>query len=186
MYKKFGFTLIEIIIVISIIAIIIPVIFSIIYSIMRQQVKLYVISKVKREGDNALNIMSTLIRNRALSVHGVLPPSDANKICVHRDEEVTSNIYFLDKNKNWFYFDITPINDNYQISSNSSQMGNTINLTSYLNTNISNFNISCKGISVESAPVISVSFTISQPLRSDREEETASFNYQTKIKLRSH
>ena len=182
MKKRFGFTLMETVVVIGVVGLIIPVIFSIIYSIIRQQTKVYVLSQVKREGDSALNIISTLIRNNAVSVHNAIPTVN-NKICdIEGGWETPQNMYFMDKDGEWFRF----YEDSLKIASDSSTFDTPVDLTSSLNSKITNFVISCKGISVSASPLISISFNIKQPSESVRQEDTASLDYQTKIKLRLH
>jgi type II secretory pathway pseudopilin PulG len=190
MKKVFGFTLMETIIVIGIVGLIIPVIFSVIYSILRQQTKVYILSQIKREGDNALNIISTLIRNNAVSIHSG-PPNDNNRVCStvelnNYESDNGTNFYFLDKSNEWFRFYLRSYNQVYKISSQSSVLNATTELTSFSNSQITNFVISCEGESVLTPPIVSISFTVEQPEESERPEETASLNYQTKIKLRPH
>ena len=66
--KKFnkGFTLIETIVVIAVIGLTLPVLFATILTLMRQQIKIYRLSQVKREGDYIINLMENTIRNRAV------------------------------------------------------------------------------------------------------------------------
>jgi prepilin-type N-terminal cleavage/methylation domain-containing protein len=191
MKKNFGFTLIEIVIVISIIAVIIPTIFAIIYSIMREQVKIFTLTQVKREGDNALNIMTTLIRNSAVTVHSG-PPTDNNVVCTKSTEtwplNSTDPLYFQDRYGDWFSFIAVSDAQNqerYKISSDSSGL-NDVDLTSFSNTNVQDFKISCQGTAENSPPLISISYVINQLSQTNREEDIASLNYQTKVKLRMH
>jgi type II secretory pathway pseudopilin PulG len=193
MRQKKSFTLIEMIVVIATIGLVLPALFTIIFSILQQQVKIKRLSIVKREGDYVLNIMENIIRNYGESIHSDTPPTESNKIC--QSSSLKNASYFKDKFGNWFSFclsdqngDCNASNKNY-IASNSSILNAGNPGTTTLNssqTKISNFNIQCYRTALYSPPLINISFTISYNTSSSRAEETASFNYQTKVKLRSY
>lgn len=185
--KKSGFTLLETIIVIGIISLILPLIFSIVFSITRQQAKVYVLSTVKREGDNALSVIENLIRTNAVAIYS--DQALSTKVCttISFDGDNGSSFYFSDKDGNWFNFKTTTDNNLLKIASNSSTLNMAIDLTSTKNTQISSFNISCDQTSSTTSPIISIQFTIAQKqTNSTRIEDLASLNYSTKIKLRSY
>ena len=75
---KKAFTLIETIVVIAVIGITLPVIFTIILALMREQVKIYRMSQVKREGDYAINLMENTIRNKAVTIYKLAVLDDFN------------------------------------------------------------------------------------------------------------
>jgi len=77
---KKSFTLIETIVVIAVIGLTLPVLFATILTLMRQQIKIYRLSQVKREGDYIINLMENTIRNRAVTVHSE-QPTDNNLVC---------------------------------------------------------------------------------------------------------
>jgi len=189
MHRRFGFTLMEITIVIGLISLILPVIFSIIFSITRQQAKVYILSQVKREGDNALNTIENLIRNNAVSIHSNIPES-GNKVCYdasleHPVQGVSngSDFYFYDRSGEWFRFALSES----EIASSSSVPNSTVDLTSNLNSRISIFEISCKQTSSFTPPIVSIHFRVEQrQSESQRAEDVASLDYATKIKLRSY
>ena len=184
---KSGFTLLETMIVIGIISLILPLIFSIVFSITRQQAKVYVLSTVKREGDNALSVIENLIRTNAIGIYSVQALS--SKVCTTAsyDGGNGSSFYFSDKDGNWFNFKTTTDTGLLKIASDSSVISTAIDLTSTKNTQISAFNISCDQTSSTSSPIISIQFTIAQKqTTSTRIEDLASLNYSTKIKLRSY
>ena len=184
---KSGFTLLETMIVIGIISLILPLIFSIVFSITRQQAKVYVLSTVKREGDNALSVIENLIRTNAIGIYS--DQTLSSKVCTTAsyDGGNGSSFYFSDKDGNWFNFKTTIDTNLLKIASNSSTLNTAIDLTSTKNTQISAFNISCDQTSSTSSPIISIQFTIAQKqTTSTRIEDLASLNYSTKIKLRSY
>lgn len=183
---KKSFTLIETLTVLTIIALTIPTIFYIILTLLRQQVKIFRISQVKREGDYLITIMENLIRNNAVSIHAGLPASDANLICnVIETSPSGSNLYFLDKFNKWFGFEL---NGN-TISSNSANLATPLNLNSS-KTLVNNFSIYCSKTADHSASTVLFSFDIcfqnsTGVCTSSRPEETASLRYQTRIKIRN-
>jgi len=180
MLKKSGFTLIEIIVVLGILGLILPVMFSIIFSITRQQTRVYVLSTVKREGDNALNIIENMIRNNAGAIFS--DQELLNQVCNTTDYDGGdgSNFYISDKTGQWFKFSLS----NSKIASASSIPNSSQNLTSSSNTTITSFNINCQQTSTITQPVVGIAFTIEQKQsQSERVEDTASLEYSTKIKL---
>lgn len=184
---KSGFTLLETMIVIGIISLILPLIFSIVFSITRQQAKVYVLSTVKREGDNALSVIENLIRTNAIGIYS--DQTLSSKVCTTAsyDGGNGSSFYFSDKDGNWFNFKTTTDTGLLKIASNSSVLNSVIDLTSTKNTQISLFNISCDQTSSITSPIVSIQFTIAQKqTTSTRVEDLASLNYSTKIKLRSY
>ena len=184
---KSGFTLLETMIVIGIISLILPLIFSIVFSITRQQAKVYVLSTVKREGDNALSVIENFIRTNAIGIYS--DQTLSSKVCTTAsyDGGNGSSFYFSDKDGNWFNFKTTTDTGLLKIASDSSVISTAIDLTSTKNTQISAFNISCDQTSSTSSPIISIQFTIAQKqTTSTRIEDLASLNYSTKIKLRSY
>ena len=184
MRRKKSFTLIEMIVVIATIGLALPALFAIIFSILQQQVKIQRLSIVKREGDYVLNVMENTIRNYGESIHSTTPPNESNKICQSSSLENAS--YFKDKFGNWFRFYLNTTNS---ISSESSVLNNglpgSVSLISS-QTKITNFSVQCYRTALYSPSVINISFTISYNTSSSRVEETASFNYQTKVKLKSY
>lgn len=185
--KKSGFTLLETIIVIGIISLILPIIFSIVFSITRQQAKVYVLSTVKREGDNALSVIENLVRNNAIAIYSDQALSSQVCTTISYDGGSGSSFYFSDKDGNWFNFKTATDTELLKIASDSSVLNSAIELTSVKNTQISSFNISCDQTSEITSPIVSIQFTISQKqTTSTRIEDLASLNYSTKIKLRSY
>jgi len=178
--SKHSFTLIETIVVIATVGLVLPALFAVVFAILQQHTKIQRLSIVKREGDYVLNVMENVIRNYGQSVHSAIPPADNNKICQSRSQEEAT--YFKDKFNNWFRFYLNPSNN--KIASESSVIG-VVNLNSS-QTKINNFTIQCYRTGLYSPPVINISFTINYNTTSSRVEETASLNYQTKVKLRSY
>lgn len=184
---KKAFTLIETIVVIAVIGLTFPVLFAIILTLMRQQVKIYRLSQIKRGGDYLINIMENVIKDNAITIHTATPPNDANIICKNVGISASStSLYFLDKNKQWFGYLAT----SNSVASTSANLASPINLTSS-KTIVSNFSIYCSRNAIYSAPSVLLSFDICYETGSGvctgtRPEEITSMHYQTRIKLRSY
>lgn len=185
MKNKNGFTLIETIVVVAVIGMILPVLFAIIFTLMRQQVKIYRLSQIKREGDYLLSIVGNTIKDRAVTIHSG-QPSDANVVCESAGTlPSTTSLYFLDEDRQWFGY----VGSSSTISSASAALA-SINLTSS-KTRISNFSIYCLRNSTYSSASILFSFDICYDTgggvcTSNRPEEIATLHYQTRIKLRNY
>ena len=182
----FGFTLIEMLVVIAVIAITLPSIFAIVFGIARQQTKIYRISSVKKEGDYVLNLLTSIIKNNAVSIHSASPATILNEICLIVESPApATSLYFQDSTNNWFgYFATSNV-----ISSDSSNLADPI----VLNSNkilVNNFSIGCEKTASFSNANILLSFDVCYDTggglcTSTRPEETANLHYQTRIKLRN-
>lgn len=181
-----GFTLIEMIVVIAVIAVTLPSVFAIVFTIVRQQTKIYRISKVKKEGDYILNLISNAIKNSAVSIHSSSPATTLNEICLLvQSPAPTTSLYFQDSTNNWFGY----LSASNTISSASSNLGSPAALNSNIIL-INNFSIGCEKTASFSNANILFSFDIcyntgSGLCTSTRPEETASLHYQTRVKMRN-
>lgn len=173
-----GFTLVEVLVVVGIVAIIIPTLFGLFFAHLRAQSKVLVLQEVKRNGDSALGLIETLVKENAISIHSASPPTSGNEVCATDSSTYSSQMYFLDRNGDYFSFSVS----SDKIASASS-VTSTTNLTSD-KVVVSSFTMSCDRGSTYSEPLVSISFTVSQAGSSTRPDETATLNYQTKMKLR--
>ncbi len=184
---KKAFMLIETIVVVAVIGLTLPVLFAIIFTLMRQQIKIYRLSQIKRGGDYLISITENIIRDNAITIHSSTPANDTNVICKNAGTSPSAtSLYFLDKNKQWF---------GYLVSGNSVASA-SVNLASPINLTpskiiVSNFFIYCSRNSVYSSTSVLLGFDIcydtgSGVCTSTRPEEITSMHYQTRIKLRSY
>lgn len=182
-----GFTLIEMIVVVGAIGLLLPLLFSIIFAIVRQQIAVYRLATVKREGDATINIMETKIKNDAYGIYvdpnltdGTLDPSA--QICVDAGDQSSpftdgNNFYFKDKQDDWFQFRRDPIAN--KIVSDSVAAGPQ-NLVSG-RVLITSFSIECNKPADFSTPSITLSFTVSF----NTPENKPALPYQLTVKLRN-
>ena len=179
---KKSFTLIEMIVVIAVIAMTLPSIYAIVFGIAQQQTKIYRISKVKKEGDYLLNLVTNTIKNNAVSIHSSTPATDLNEICLLVESPApATSLYFLDSTNNWFGYSFA----SNIISSASSNLAVPIALNS-TKILINNFTIGCEKTALFSSTNVLISYDIYYNSgASTRPEEIANLHYQTRIKIRN-
>jgi prepilin-type N-terminal cleavage/methylation domain-containing protein len=169
-----GFTLIELTIVLSILGIILPAVFALFLAHIRAQTKVLILQEVKRNGDQAINTMVTLIKADGRGLQSL----DGSPICNTTGTTYAGDIYMVDSQDNRFMFhDVLG-----RIASESAR-------TDYLTTDkvaISNFQLSCQRDSQFTGPLISISFDVAQALTTTRAEESVTLPYQTKVRLRNY
>lgn len=66
--KKHGYTLVEMLIVLSILTIVMPAVFTIIYTLLNQQVKIYRLVETKRQGDRIMSFMKEKIVREGVAI----------------------------------------------------------------------------------------------------------------------
>lgn len=154
-----GFTFIEMVIVIGVMIIALPTLYAIFFLTLQQQVRIASLTEVKRQGNFAANTIEALIKRNAISIHSGIP-SNTNRICAPPIASTYSSIlYFKDKLDKYFYFD-TP-GDGTKIASESSVTSPTKTDLTSNKVLIYNFSSSCT-ISSEgfSSPIVTFSFDI--------------------------
>jgi prepilin-type N-terminal cleavage/methylation domain-containing protein len=184
MMRKNGFTLLEVMIVLSIFALLVPAMFTMYFASLRAQRKVIVLRDAKRNGDNALTVMESLIKQNAISIHNATPPTTANEVCTVSTPTASGiPLYFKDKDGTWFSFGLT---SNKIASASGTSGGSTsVNLTNS-RVLVTDFDLRCIYISEISPPLVSISFDVLQSGPTGRPEDVASLTYQTKVKLRSY
>ncbi len=189
--RKKSFTLIEIIVVVAVIGLTLPAVFAIIFSILQQQIKIYRLSEVKRQGDYVLSNLENTIRNSAMEIYSDEALSSANEKCASSGTSYPSpdngeEFYFKNQFGQWFQFLV--FDTEYQIASQSAVLTKIYLTTSKVR--MEDFSISCSRSARYSPPIVTVSFNIcynnNNSCTSARHEEVASMTYKTQIKLRSY
>lgn len=186
--SKQSFTLIEMLVVLGVMGLVLPVIFSMLFLTLRQQVKIYRLAEVKRQGDSTTASIENAIKSYAVNVRSTSVPG--SEVCITPNSSSLSAAYFVDKFTNYFGYNLDL---NYQLASVSAIPLAGGNLTNN-KVVVSNLSFSCTKGQFYSAPTVSMSFNIcykatssctSCPCASSRPEEQAMLNYQSIIKLRS-
>lgn len=184
MKKIFGFTLIEMLVVIGIIGITLPAVFAIIFAVIRQQARVYALKQVKREGDFVLSAMENVIRNEASGIFTDM--ALVNEVCdraaltfpASYTDDDGDNFYFQDYQSNWFrYFK----NVNNNIASESAST--SVNLTTP-QVQIANFSLSCNRPAAFATPLITISFDVTFG-DGQFQEDLATLHYQTQVEMKN-
>ncbi len=92
--KKYGFTFIEMVVVIGVIGFALPALFAIIFSIARAQTKVQHLTEVKKQADSAIDTIKTTIRE---DVDGIFVEDTGSKIpvvCVDFSTNDGRDLYF--------------------------------------------------------------------------------------------
>lgn len=184
---KKGLTILELIIVIAIIAVSLPAIFGIFFIMLQSQKKIFILQKIKKNGDNVLNTMQNVIRSDKIEGSIFSDSSLTNEVCStkYNSSSLSSygpaSLYFkLANSTSYLYF---TKNGNQIILNNS---GAVYNLTESGNIKADVFETSCKRTdNLYSPPIITIKLTLSNLDPNAQQSEKASLNFQTTIKLRN-
>ncbi len=188
--KKKSFTLVEVIVVVTVMGIVLPAFFTIFTTILRQQLKVFHLAEVKRQGDYVVTVLENTIRNNAYTIYS--DTAGNNEICnipsslpgptiqAFKDQYKTLfTLVYASQNLTLTKFDVAPAPT---LAFVSGQLNNT-------KVGITAFSLTCsRGSTLYSAPIIQLSFTIcylSGAAACASGLDQASLTYQTNIKLRN-
>lgn len=186
--NSFGYTFIEIIIVIGIVSITLPIIFSLFFVNLRSASRIYSLQEVKRNGDTALSSIETFIKNDASKIVteylGNTEMCDIPLLDLTPTPTPASSMYFKNKQNADFGFELGGT-DHDKIASQSSSVGAISYLTND-KVSVTDLQFSCQSINSFSSPSVNVSFTVSKKVPTGAPmEDQASLNYSTRIRLRN-
>ena len=188
--NKKGFTLLEILIVMTIVALILPTVFAIVFVIMRQQVRIYRVVETRRQGDYILNfIKDKIIRSKEIGA-GVSPYTERCPVNPASPTEFQSStggidITFVDQNDvRYQIYQDSATDTLYYKKITSPGFTTKLNDPAH-NIAIDSFTISCYRRSAYAKPIISVAYNISYvDATPTTEEGSVDLHYQTKVRLR--
>ncbi|KXK07235.1 MAG: hypothetical protein UZ21_OP11001001155 [Microgenomates bacterium OLB22] len=179
-----GFSLIELLVVVTAIGITLPALFGMFFINLQSQKKTLIVQTTKRDGDTALSLIEQTIRQRAVTV---VSDDGSSELCgiSNSTEDLGSDVTFRDSAGDRFSYSLDSIDiDSIKIASDSST-GVDQDLTSPL-TSVTSLNFSCSRTSDFSNPVITISFDIKQSGTPARQEEQNAFTYTTSVQLRNY
>jgi len=182
--KQYGFTLIEMIIVIVVIGLVLPALISVLFTVVRQQAKIIALQEIKNQGDNAISSIETVIKSQAIGIYSTyLDPDFSGPQCNTTGAIYSSStgddFYFKDKNGKQFHFYLNNVDPNDPYIASQSALSASVMKLNNSRVQISGFSISCKKTATYSAPIVTISFKVAH-------KEGSSMNYQTRIKLRNY
>lgn len=181
--KHLGFTLIEVIVVLAVVGVVLPTFFTLFYSILRQQVKVYRLTQVKRQGDFIMSTLENTIRSNAYRLY-----NGAVEVCAPTLPANGNVTAFQDSYRS--SFSITTSGSNLQLSPQAvvppaptfAFVGGTLNDPSI---SILNFSMTCSRLSPFAAPIVYISFDATYNTASPNPQDNATLPYQTAVKLRN-
>jgi len=186
-----SFTFIETLVVISVLGLVFPIMFSILFVILQQQLRIFRLTEVKRQGDYIVSFLENTIKDNAYTIYN----DDPTEICEASDVALFPHIGDVSSFKDKYNssFSLNYDSANLEVFTDSIFPAPTFSFPSgQLNSSkviISSFLLTCNRASIFSAPLVSLNFSICYNLNgsctSSRPEEEVSLNYQTNIKLRS-
>lgn len=165
-FQKHSFTLIEIIVTVGVVALALPVLFAIIFTITREQLKLYRLTEVKRQGDFAMSTMTTLIRNNAIGIYSEHTLSAGSKQCKTAGQTYSpatdggatddDHMFFQDKVRTDYWF---------RFYYNATQIASASSVVSPVGLNtprvkVSNLTMKCSRLNQFSPPLVNISFNV--------------------------
>ncbi len=189
--RKKGYTIVEVILVISLVGLLMPAIFSILYVIIQQQLKIYEITEVKRQGDYIMQVMKEKIMRDAEVLQrdddGIqVATAVITNICTTPGSNYSSASQGLD-----FVFQDALLNRfQYVLSGNTLffRHDGASSIDAALNNSavsITNLQITCSLKSDLTSPIVTISYTATynRPVPNPQLGTTV-LDYQTKVKLR--
>ncbi len=179
MNKKKGFTILEMIIVVGLLVILLPTIFAILSTILRQQLRLYRMVEVKRQGDAALSFIKGKILREGVAIENLAGTAQCTSDAAPNNQYTTTI-------GNQFKFQRTDGSEYYfWLSGNSLQYVQTgpsvtTNLTASTVT-VSDLVLSCfrRTIKTNTPIMIQISYTVT----SVGTTSNISLPYKTKVRL---
>lgn len=195
MKKNKGYTLLEMLIVISIIGLILPAVFTVLFIIIQHQLRIYRVIETKKQGDYVLSF----IKNKVIE--------DAVKISTSSSEQcTTSEAYYpalqngtqaTDDGTDFFFVTKVPTTKfNFYIDTATNSIDNNTlvynennngTITPFQVTNskviISNLAFQCVRKSNTGGALVRVSYTVSY---NSTLGDPVSYQYSTKVRLRTY
>lgn len=188
-FKRDGYTLIEVLIVITMLGIIMPAVFSILYVILQQQAKITEMTEVKRQGDYIMQFMKEKISREAAGImsdpDGLAGPTPATNVCNSSSPQFSSSAGTT------FVFDGGAAFDDFQFSQDLNarinyQQGLVQSALNDTRVRVENVQIACAWKSSYSSPMIAFSYevTYNRPTV-DNELGITKMYYRSRVKLRT-
>lgn len=166
--KETGFTLVELLVVISVLGIMAVMALQIFLSLIRSSTKTEVLGRVKQNGDYALSVMERMIRNSREILE-----CDTDHILIKNPDGRESNFRFCG-------------DPDFLIASESGDLEcGEVRLTSD-QVRLASGAFSCTAGGEFQPDVVGISFTLSQSEETTRAEETVSLGFQGSVTTRNY
>ncbi|HNQ31198.1 MAG TPA: hypothetical protein PKG71_00520 [Candidatus Woesebacteria bacterium] len=91
-----AFTLIEVVVVVSTLAVALPIVTLILFAILRQQLAVTRMSEVKKQGDQAITFIQTMLEQEVRAMYA----ADGSQLCENASGSIATVDYFMDADGN--------------------------------------------------------------------------------------
>lgn len=183
-----SFSLIEIVIVVGIIGMVLPILFAIVFLIMQQQIRIYALQEVKKQGDQAMNSIRSTVRQYGTIVSNptLIPTPTITDICPIYPTTITPMPFIYVYNRDMIGFSYSLTNDAVpKIASNSAHAANPVTDLPLTNdkVTVSDLKFSCYKTNQFSPPIVYVYFKVT---KSGGGANPPSMEYSTRFKLKNY
>ncbi len=180
-----GFTLIEVIVVISTLAFTLPIVTIILFIIIRQQIAVTRMAESKRQGDQATALIQNVLTQEVDRMYG----NGGVVVCENDTGVIQDILFFMDKNGDDIQFGVS--NGVLNITRVTSGVESTEPLTNSQKVIVENsltypFTVQCIRNRTYTDPIVGISFSVI-PFGNFRTEEltTMRLHYSTKVIIRN-
>ncbi len=194
--KKYGFTFIEMVVVIGVIGFALPALFAIIFSIARAQTKVQHLTEVKKQADSAIDTIKTTIRE---DVDGIfendinIQGSKIPIVCGSFSTNDGRDLYFHTSDGEYvqFYAASGQLVKKIEGASEQPLTSDKVKVFIYNpsdpTTILPEIELSCKQDAVSSAPLVKIHFWAAYQgsTASTRPEDNAQLEYTIQAKIRN-
>jgi prepilin-type N-terminal cleavage/methylation domain-containing protein len=182
-HHRRGFTLIEVIVVISTLAFTLPIVTIILFIIIRQQIAVTRMTESKRQGDQATALIQNVLTQEVNSMYG-----SGGAVCANDTGAIQDILFFMDENGDDIQFGVS--NGVLNITRVASGVASTEPLTNSQRVIVENsptypFTVQCIRNKTYTDPIVGISFSVI-PFGNFRTEELATMrlHYSTKVIIR--
>lgn len=196
-HTQHGFTLVEVIIVLSIIALSFPILFSTLFVVSRQQVATNRLTDVKQQGDAVMNYLTMRLRNNAIQIQ------THNGInWVNACEGATGVVEKVTESTSATYGSVSFLDDETQTDSvlkvskgqlcRQPQPDDPLDISTDIceepltnrSVKVSNLMIQCINIDTTTSPFVEISFVLTGANTQVTKTDSPVMSFSTKVQLR--
>jgi prepilin-type N-terminal cleavage/methylation domain-containing protein len=182
----YGFTMVEVIVVIAIIGITVPILFSTLFITMKQQANVNKLTTVKRQGDIVMQHITSFIRNHVtdIQIAGTsvcAPGSGVNTITNMQSTSFATFIGQTDSSIQNTFYTVAKSSTVTQLCVDDVQNTTCIRPLTNTKVTLKDFKIRCVRKSAQVAPMIEIEIVLATPDGVSVSGAAASMNFVTKV-----
>jgi prepilin-type N-terminal cleavage/methylation domain-containing protein len=187
--NKKGFTLLEVVVVLGVLVLVLPALFGIVFAVMKQQIKVYKLTEVKRQGDAILNLIQKSYRP-AYGIYDSYSPATGfgREICKTSgfiSSSSGADMYFKNAQGDMFriYMALDSSSNANVIFYDYSNPSTQTIVSNPLKVRISSYNISCERASVYGSAMLTIDYVVAYTPDNSQSERIP---YRTRIVVRNY